>query len=99
MNWATNWRVTPTPHPLDHHPGVERPLERPIGQQLDKGFRRFGQQRRQYLPGFISPTRFGDMTHNHPVDYLLDVLPRSSPPQHLQRPVAVWPPPAGMRGL
>ena len=61
--------------PLDDLAGVERPLEGPVGQQLDQRFlTALLQQRGEHPADRRSPLRFGDALDDHPVQHVLDVL-------------------------
>ena len=68
-------RRVPGDHPLDGLPGVQRPLERPVAQQLDKGLLPvLGEQLGQHPADRRPPLRLGDPFDDGPVDDLLDVL-------------------------
>src|SRR6202035_1270766 len=56
-------------HALDHLSGVQRPLEGPVGQQLNQSLLPvLGKQRGQHPSHRRTPLRFGDAPHEHPVD-------------------------------
>lgn len=87
-------------HPLDDLAGVQRPLEGPVGQQLDQRLLSvLGQQRRQHPADGRSPLRLGDAAHDHPVDHLLDVLVAQQLDEHPQHRGRLARHPLGVRGL
>ena len=61
--------------PLDDLAAVERPLERPVGQQLNERFLApLREQGGQHPADRRSPLWFGDALDDHPVQHVLHVL-------------------------
>ena len=87
-------------HALDDLAGVERPLEGPVGEQLDQRFLTvLGQQRGQHPPDRRSPLRFGDTLDDHPVQHELHVLVAQHLHQHPQHRRGLGGHPLGVRRL
>ena len=62
-------------HALDDVAGIQRPLECPVGEQLEQCFlATLGQHGGQHAADRRTPLRLGDALDDHPVQHLLHVL-------------------------
>jgi hypothetical protein len=70
-------------HPLDDVAGVQRPLEGPVGEQLEERFlTALRQQRGQHPADRRPPLGLGDPFDDHPIQHVLHVLVAQHLHQH-----------------